>query len=260
MEHIFIDECGFARNWTTQLDEQPYYVLAAVCIRGSRLPDAYNDLQRRISDLGLPFSDAALGRGFEIPAKDVDRGRGYWDENPEDRCAVRDIMLGSLAPYAGTYLVMVVDKKNLWERYESSRDPYRLALQFLFERLQTLLEERETYGLCIYDENSPYEKLLNATARDLLVSGSQINYWSPVYGDFVSKTLCINRIIEFHMGRSENSIGLQVADFVARYTYSWRKAGKDPDYPGWKLIEQSLYRKDGKLKGFGYKEFPERDR
>lgn len=82
-------------------------------------------------------------------------------------------------------------------------------------------------------------------------------YDSKAYGGFVQKHQTFSRILEFHFGQSQNSVGLQIADFFARVTYSWRKKDKDEQYPGWWHIKQTLYRNnDGKLEGFGYKEFP----
>ncbi|WP_041437928.1 hypothetical protein [Thermodesulfobium narugense] len=66
----------------------------------------------------------------------------------------------------------------------------------------------------------------------------------------------IDRIIEFHSGRSKNSIGLQITDFFATMTYSYNKDGKPSPCEWWDKLELSLYRKDGQLQGVGYKYFP----
>jgi hypothetical protein len=65
----------------------------------------------------------------------------------------------------------------------------------------------------------------------------------------------MSNILEIHFGDSKYSLGLQIANFVARHTYSWWKSGKDENYAGWNYIKPKLWRYPNH-DGRGYKEFP----
>lgn len=66
----------------------------------------------------------------------------------------------------------------------------------------------------------------------------------------------VDRIVELSFGQSENSIGIQIADFFATMTYNYVRHGKPAGCGWWSLLEESLYRKNKNLLGWGYKEFP----
>jgi len=257
MHIVYIDESGFALDWQASIQNQPFYVLAAIAIPVINLHTMYQNVRQGISDLNLPGINARLiGLGQEMKAKDLDSGSGYWRDHEEHRIAVRDLMLSVPKNCSGCAFLVIVDKANHLRRYAYPDEPDILALKFLFERLQGFLEEGNSFAICVFDRNKREEVLLT-TAQDLISLGSRISYWSPFYETYVEKILPLNRILEFHTEDSRYSIGLQVADFYARVTYSRRKNDKRPDYPGWALIREQLYTRDGKVTGWGYKEFPE---
>ena len=257
MYMVFIDESGFDFKWEETIEEKPFYVLAAVAIPMENLPEVYKNIRSSLEDLHIPGLDAKMiGIGQEIKAKDVDSGSGYWRNNKEHRDKVRDLFLGVVKKHSGTAFVITVDKQAHLDRYVSPIDPDKLSLQFLLERVQGFLVDQNSYAVCTFDKTSR-EKILLEHAEELIKHGSTVVYWSNFYGTFVEKNIELSRILEFHMQDSKNSLGLQIADFFARYTYSWRKKGKDHTYPGWVLIEESLYRRAGTINGYGYKEFPE---
>ena len=253
---VYIDECGFSLNWKKGLSEQPFYVLAAVAIPIANLRDMYEDIRRDLSALEIPgLDERMIGIGQEIKAKDVDRGDNYWQLHDEHRHAVRELYLGVVSKCSGTAFIVIVDKKEHFSKYAYPEEPDILALQFLFERLQGFLEAIDSFAICTFDK-TPREEELLSHAEELIKYGSHITYWSNFYGIFIEKNLKLSRIFEFQMQDSKYSLGLQVADFFARHTYSWRKSGKDNSYPGWALIRKTLYERDGRVEGWGYKEFP----
>jgi len=251
-----MDESGYSFNWEADLDKQPYYVLSAVCFPSEKLWSAYREIRRKISGLNLEGGNQPLGKGFEIKARDVAKGYGYWRNHNNERNAVRDIMLEALKKWGGTAFIAVIDKQAYKERYVSPKDPYRLSLEFIFERLQMYLSDINDYSICIYDQNKRLEDPLQNAAASLARQGSEITYFSRFYNSFVKKTFPIDRIIEFTLGRSENSIGLQVADFFATMSYTYVKKGKPSPCGWWDKLKSSLHKKDGQLQGVGYKEFP----
>lgn len=251
-----MDESGYSFNWEADLDNQPYYVLSAVCFPSEQLLLAYQKIRCEISDLNLEGIAQPLGQGFEIKARDVSIGSSYWKTHDDERNAVRDILLTAPKKYGGTAFVVVINKLSHRECYAHPADPYQLSLGFIFERLQMYLSDISDYGICIYDQNKRLENILQNAAVALIREGSELIYFSRFYNSVVIKTFPIDRIIEFSLGRSENSIGLQVADFFATMAYTYVKDGKPSPCGWWDELESSLHRKDGKLQGVGYKEFP----
>jgi hypothetical protein len=256
MQVIFMDESGYSFNWEANLDKQPYYVLSAVCFPSEQLLLAYKKIRSEVSNLNLEGAVQPLGQGFEIKARDVASGSGYWRTHNDERNAVRDTILKAPKEYRGTAFVVVIDKLAHRERYAYPANPYQLSLEFIFERLQMYLSDINDYGICIYDQNKRLEDILQNAAAALVREGSEFIYFSRFYNSLVIKTFPIERIIEFSSGRSENSIGLQVADFFATMTYTYVKDGKPSPCGWWNELESSLHRKDGQLQGVGYKEFP----
>ena len=256
MQVIFIDESGCSFNWKGDICKQPYYVLSAVCFTSEQLPSAYQKIRSEVSALNLEGATKHLGQGFEIKARDIAKGYDYWRTHNDARNAVRNIMLTAPKRYGGTAFVSVVNKLTHREHYAYPEDPCLLSLKFIFERLQMYLSDIDDYGICIYDQNKRLEDDLQNAAATLVRKGSELNYFNHFYNSLVKETFSINRIIEFSLGRSENSIGLQVADFFATMTYTYVKDEKPSSCNWWNELESSLHRKEGKLQGVGYKEFP----
>jgi hypothetical protein len=94
MQIIFLDESGYSPDWKKQIDEQPFYVLSAVCIPTSNIPAAYERLRKEIDRMSLPGQKKPLGRGFEIKARDVAQGIGWWNLLTESLHKKGDKVLG----------------------------------------------------------------------------------------------------------------------------------------------------------------------
>jgi len=255
MHLIFVDECGYQKNWADDktIREQPFYVVAAVAIPSSHVQAIYTSIRNSIAQLSLPGTQAdALGRGEEIKASSVDKGKGFWGENQTARDDVRKIFMDLNAV---TYFVVCIDKNALREKYSTPKDPSDLGLQFLLERLQGFLEREGSVGYVLIDANKREEEDQREAIGGLLQRGSEGIAVSRFYGNMYEWKLEMRNIVEIHFGDSKYSLGLQIADFVARHAYSWRKRNKDPNYPGWSCVEPHLYCYPSHV-GWGYKEFP----
>lgn len=254
MYFVFVDECGYQPNWSNEnaIREQPVYVVSAVAVHSENLTQLYEAIRNGVAQLSLDINNQALGRGEEIRANAVDRGEGFWGKNPEIRDKVRQIYLDQ---QANTYFVVCVDKARHHDKYVSPEDPAHVGLKFLLERIQGFLKENEQSGFLLIDANKRLEPELREHSSQLLREGSWGIGSSKLYGIAYMWHLSMSNILEIHFGDSKHSIGLQVADFVARHTYSWWKNGKSQDYPGWNYIEPRLWRYP-KHNGWGYKEFP----
>lgn len=252
---IFVDECGYAKDWASdsEIREQPFYILSAVAIPTTQIDSVYNRIRQWIKNLNLPHTNAdRLGHGEEIKASSVDRGKDFWKRFPQHRDRVRE---SYLRQQDATYFLVCVDKQRHKAQYSSPEDPSRLATRFLFERLQGFLREQSTQGFVLIDANKREEAEQKELVAGLLTKHSSGIGFSKFYGTFYEWSLEFTNILEVHFGDSRHSLGLQIADFVARHAYSWRKAGKPSNYPGWSLILPKLYKYPNHV-GWGYKEFP----
>lgn len=252
---IFVDESGYEKNWSSSkaIQQQPFYVLAGVAMPFTQIAEIYENIRGTIRGLNLHEINAdMLGKGEEIKARSVDKGHGFWQRNPGLRDAVRKAYLDQQGT---TYFVVCIDKQRHKEQYTSPHDPTELAARFLFERLQGFLREKQTSAFVLIDANKREEQEQRNWIARLLASKSRGVALSKFYGYFYEWSLRFTNIVEAQFGNSKHSLGLQIADFVARHAYSWRKSNKDAGYPGWDLIESRLYRYPH-YQGWGYKEFP----
>jgi len=252
---IFVDECGYRADWMAEdgIREQPVYVVSAVAVPSESAAQLYKAIRDRVAKLPLPETDArALGRGQEIKANAVDRGDGFWGRNSDLSDLIRQIYLDNQDT---AYFVVCIDKARHLDKYPLPQDPVHLGLQLLLERIQGFLDETQQSGFVLIDANKRLEPELREHSSELLREGSWGIAMSKFYGIPYEWCLKMENIIEIHFGDSRYSLGLQIADFVARHTYSWWKSGKKQDYPGWSYILPKLW-KHPNHDGWGYKEFP----
>lgn len=252
---VFVDECGYSANWRKEISKQPFHVTAAVAVPSNDLHDLYNRLRTRLQKLTLPHTNVdALGKGEEIKAAAVDRGEGFWGKNQQLRDVVRMAYLDQSSSIV--YFAVCIDKSRHLREYGGiAEDPTDLALKYLLERIQGFLNEHNEQGFVLIDANKREEQKQRSYFSRLLKYGSGGYAVSRWWGTIYSWRLNMERIMEIQFGDSKYSLGLQIADFVARHVYSWRKSNTNSNYPGWEEIEQRLY-KYPNYQGWGYKEFP----
>ena len=109
---IFLDETGFAPDWQSSIEDRPFYVLSAVMIPAMAIPDLYADARAKVSGIGIRGHTSPLGLGFEIKAKEVAQGSGWWQKHPEQRAAIRDLMLSLPQAHGGQALIVVLSKNH----------------------------------------------------------------------------------------------------------------------------------------------------
>lgn len=255
MKLIFLDESGSAKNWRESINDQPFHVLGGVMIDSQAYFSAIKSLRDAVKNLGLENNNLPLGHGFEIKAGEIARGSGWWKNNKEKRNAIREIMLSFPSQYGGTSFIVVIDKKKLMDQYAQPDEPYKLAFQYMFERLQWKLEELQDNAICVYDQTKYLDDDLHDASVDLIRDGSPVRRWDQDFGYVVDK-LKIDRINEFYLGKSNNSIGLQVSDYIATFGYQYFRQGKPVDCGWWETLVRGLYRKEDRLEGCGLKVFP----
>jgi uncharacterized protein DUF3800 len=253
---VFLDEAGYTPDWRAGISQQPFYALSAVCLPADRLQEAYSGIRAAIAALSLRESPGALGRGFEIKAKEIATGAAWWKFHNAERDAVRAIMLAAPRQYGGSAFVVAIDKERHRDRYTSPADPYLLAFQFIFERLALFLGEKNDVGYCVYDHNTRLEAELLERSNVLIQEGSEIYGYSRFYGEPIHGILRIERVQELVFGTSSHSLGLQLADYVATMTYCYLRDGRPSPCGWWDTLKAGLHTRFGALDGVGLKIFP----
>ena len=254
---IYLDEAGYTGDdWQAGIVDQPFYALSAVAFDLTVVDNMYQAARKEVDALRLPDCTVPLGQGYEIKGKDIAKGAGWWQGHDAERNAVRNLMLTLPKKYDAYIIVIVVDKALLHKRYSSPDNPYLLALQFALERMQLQLVSIPDQAICIYDQNERMSKALSEYATSLVREGSYVEYFSNAYEAYIRKRFKLPNILEFTHGNSNNSIGLQIADFFASLTYQYYKSGKPANCGWWSILTDSLARKAEQLSGIGLKEFP----
>jgi hypothetical protein len=248
MRFVFLDESGFAKTGKG-INEQPFYVLAAFTVNAHTYINACENLRIQVSEI-IP-SDKPLGQGYEIKAKDIYNGKGAWSDN-EKRAKVRNCMLSFPEKTGGRIFLCVIDKKKYNERYKTPYTDYSLALQYGLERVQKYLSITNDFAICIFDQAKHIDDEVHNLTTDLFREGSYI------HGS--NRNVRLSNIKEFYLGRSENSVGIQVADFFATFTYQFFKKGLSERHDWWLTIRNQLYASEEgneKIIGRGLKIVPQ---
>ena len=151
--------------------------------------------------------------------------------------------------------LVVIDKARHRDRYAKPSDLVEISMKFLFERIEWYLRGVQDDAYCIYDHNMWRTNQLLQEAVGLIREGSTVQYHSSFWEQEVVSKHLLSHIVEMSLCVSHNSIGLQVADFLATCGYRYHR--DSPTSCGWwDTLVGSLYRKDGEVNGCGLKIFP----
>lgn len=143
-------------------------------------------------------------------------------------------------------LTVIVDKERLYRRRGSgfsTKDLYTQAYSVLLERFEYYLEEKGDLGLVIHDFTSNFDETekMRDVGRRIIKDGT---YWSKMANLFET----------FLFVPSDQSVGVQAADFVVGAVWRWQTAG-DEQYK--EIIGSKFLRNQrGSVKGAGLKFFP----
>lgn len=195
---VYIDETGPVG---TSLERQPLLQLAAVLVPDVRVRDVADRLRGIAAEhLGSVPAD------FEWHGHDLWHGKGPWQgKGPSELLdAFRDAIL-LLDELDLRVAHSTVDKRRLHEKYDGDADEnaYRLALQFLLEKLEDKVE-----GLKVIIADEAKEE--QAYAQRMMMGMQQWSWGGEVPGKQ------LNTVIDsLHFVRSSASPGVQLADLVA---------------------------------------------
>lgn len=110
------------------------------------------------------------------------------------------------------FIASIINKENLQSRYKEAISPYNLSMLFCMERLFPILEKNSQLGkkvhLNVEGRGAKENKELELEFRRICDNNSNLGYQSI---DFTKISFDI-----FFCDKKSNSIGLQLADLIAR--------------------------------------------
>lgn len=147
---------------------------------------------------------------------------------------------------------VAINKESYWRQY-SAQNPYDVAYIFLLERFQKYLEEKDGLGICIIDpREGQVEKSFIGQDLDRIhnrMRWEENGFW----------TKCPNIIERLLFSTSDKTVGIQIVDLYCYPVFHVLEYDKKKkEY--WRFNELSypkLYKKNGKVDGFGLKFFPD---
>ena len=237
----YADESG-DHSLTSINPQYPVFVLAFCLVRKSTYSDSIVP-----AFLRLKF-DFWGHDGVVLHSHDIRKERGDFNilRNAETRARFVDRLSRTIETADFTVIAAIIDKKRHVERYAEPADPYEIALAFCMERLQRDLISRGQNELTTHVQVECRGKAEDAK---LELEFRRICDGKNMLGKMP------NLDIRF-MDKKHNSTGLQLADLVA---HPIGRHAINPEQPNraYGILEAKFRRgPDGRVKGFGLKEFP----
>lgn len=151
-----------------------------------------------------------------------------------------------------TLYSVAINKESYWRQYPA-QNPYDVAYIFLLERFQKYLEEKDGLGICIIDpREGQVEKSFIGQDLDRIhnrMRWEENGFW----------TKCPNIIERLLFSTSDKTVGIQIVDLYCYPVFHVLEYDKKKE-EYWRFNELSypkLYKKNGRVDGFGLKFFPD---
>lgn len=256
---FYVDECGRPSLEDKSLAVDPWFVMAAVGIRS----DIWLHLDHDITALKQKYFPNIKPLKVEIKSTNIRSAGGPHPRYPFS--LLNPIELQNLVnelyvlydffqlPLFTVAINRAEHKAKYLAKGHRPDPPYQLAFRMIVERIDWFLEnqnkekawtERE-FGFIILDE---YVGQYKVTRSNLL--------WYQESGTFAKPSIDYVKEVPF-FNVSDYSQMLSLPDLVAYNVYHRFRYDK-PEYPFYQRIKPHLYRKNGKLWGYGLKVFPDR--
>jgi len=236
---IYIDESG--RPGLSKKDYRKHLALVGVFINGAH----WNQIAFDFNKIKLDI----FGRNdIEFKSNHMRRKESPFDILSDENYQNLMNRLESFFRQASfTLIAAVINIDALISQYIHPKDPYELAYQFILERGNKMLMEKNDYGIIILDSKSGQIRINAGTQDHRLI----------VLTNLLREKVKINRILgDISFGDSRFMVGLQIAD-LAVYPFYHRFEYNKPDYITYQLMENKLRKGPrGEIEGFGLKYFP----
>ncbi|TVR10098.1 MAG: DUF3800 domain-containing protein [Salinarimonadaceae bacterium] len=196
---VYTDEAG---NTGLRKDpDQPIHMIGALIVEASQVQRINEDVVAAMREVA-PEQEV---HDWEIHGAEIFSGKGRFREVPPGRrIAPVKALLGLLTKHEAVVGYAAVDKFAS----KAKLHPHELAFGLLAERLQDWLDERQSLGLIIADENREVQKFVIAAMRRYQLAG-----WN-----FGGRGAPMSRIIDtVHFIQSVDNRVLQLADLATYF-------------------------------------------
>jgi Protein of unknown function (DUF3800) len=256
---FYVDECGRPSLEDKSLTADPWFVMAAVGVSS----DQWLSIDAEITRLKQKYFPGIKPIKIEFKSTSIRSAGGphprwpFSDLEPKELIRLVEDIYSIYDHFQLPLFTVTINRAEHKEKYSSQGHrpdpPYQLAFRMLVERIDWFLEnqnqrkspEKREFGFIILDEYIGQYKI---TRSNLL--------WYQESGTFAKTSIDYVKEVPF-FNVSEYSQLLALPDFVAYNVYHRFRYDK-PDYTFYRRIYPYLYRKDGKLWGYGLKVFPDR--
>lgn len=256
---FYVDECGRPSLEDKALETDPWFVMAAAGVHSSQWLTIDNEMTRLkakyfpgIKPIKIEFKSTSIrSAGGPHPRQPFSLlSLDKLSELVEDLYAIYE-------NFAIPLFTVAIERKEHKEKYQRRGKrpefPYQLGFKMLIERIDWFLEnqnEHKTlteceYGFVILDE---YVGQYKVTRSNLL--------WYQESGTFAKEKINFIKEVPFFNVSTYSQL-LTLPDLVAYNVYHRFRYDK-PEYPFYQRIKSHLYRKDGRLWGYGLKVWPYR--
>lgn len=256
---FYVDECGRPSLEDKALDEDPWFVMAAAGIHSSQ----WLAIDAEITRLKLKYFPGIKPVKIEFKSTSIRSAGGPHPRWPFSLLGLEELSklveeIYAIYENCSIPLFAVgIQRKEHKEKYLSQGKrpefPYQLAFKMLVERIDWFLENQNS-------NKSPSEKefcfiILDEYVGQYKVTRSNL-LWYQESGTFAKGSINYVKEVPFFNVSAYSQL-LTLPDFVAYNVYH-RFRYEKPDYPFYLKIKPRLYRKDGRLWGYGLKIFPDR--
>ncbi len=242
---VYVDESG-DHSLTSINPEYPVFVLAFCIFHKKHYVEAVVPALTR-------FKFKHFGHDMQILHEhDIRKEKNGF--NFANRQARHDFMgeLGAIIAEHNFIIISVaIDKTNLAKQYQAPDNPYHIALKFCLERLYYFLKEKQqqnvTTHVVVENRGKKEDSELELEFRRMRDGNNAHQLVLPFEIVFADK--------------KTNSIGLQLADLVAR-PIGLRVIRPTQENKAFEVLEKKLYSKHGRegagsgYRGYGLKCFP----
>lgn len=256
---FYVDECGRPSLEDKALETDPWFVMAAAGVHSSQWLTIDSEMNR----LKTKYFPGIKPIKIEFKSTSIRSAGGPHPRWPFSSLSLEK--LGELVEdlysiyekFTIPLFTVAIERKEHKEKYLSRGKrpefPYQLGFKMLIERIDWFLENQNEnkelaeceFGFVILDE---YVGQYKVTRSNLL--------WYQESGTFAKEKINFIKEVPFFNVSTYSQL-LTLPDLVAYNVYH-RFRYEKPDYPFYQRIKPLLYRKDGRLWGYGLKVWPDR--
>lgn len=243
MKIFFVDESGDPGNPNIHTSATKLFIVGGVLLTESAWQSLRKDTLQLRNRYKIKPNRELKWSHLRSPKKDISLEHLDFEERKEFAKEFLTLIKGLRG---AEILTVIVDKEKLYRKRGSgfsTKNLYTQVYSVLLERFEYYLEKKGDLGLVIHDFTSNFDETekMRDIGRRIIKDGTR---WAKMTNLFET----------FLFVPSDQSVGVQAADFVVGAVWRWQASG-DEQYK--EIIRGRFLRnRRGNIKGAGLKFFP----